>query len=146
MLKVFDFRKEKIRTVRDESKVAVYTYEIDASILDLPLKDMMATVKNILSASEKDGSKSFMYVKVDVVGNCSKEDIEDLYDIVESALTDIWCTGVASGSDRMGTYMLPDIRMKTSNLLKWFKWQIAWCGLGVEVGKKNSVWKKRMVK
>ena len=142
MLKVFDTEECVIRTAKNP---IVQIIEIDVGVLDMPIKEMSNILLEKLNLV---GSSGDLYVKVYVTGKCTKEDIEDLYDYVESAITNLHCSNVEldKNKDRLGLFGLPKINIKNVNLLKWIKYRSDVVGIGFEVSKKGSVWKKRMVK
>lgn len=142
MLKVFDTDLCEIRKAKSPK---IRTIEINADILNIPVREMN---NKIVEAVKMNIAGGDLYIKVDIVGKCSTEDIEDLYDYVESAITSAYCTNniIKKNNDRLGTFGLPKVNMKNINLLKWVKYESPVCGIGFEVGKKGSFWKKRMVK
>ena len=147
MLKVFDFVTEKIQNIRDGEQIEVCDIIVNSSVLDMPVKDMMKLFDDLIDMSgAKESTKKYLYTRVCVEGKYTKEDLEDLYDAFESALTQYWCKESEPIGNRMGEYGLPKLKIKVSNLLRWMKWQVKWHGMGFEVVGKNSVWKKRMVK
>ena len=147
MLKIFDAKDLMIKKIKNEY-VFVANIEINSDVLNFPIPVMNDILKSKIYDVLKKNCHKYIYFKIKVVNSATKEDIEDLYDYIESAITDCCCTKIiiADRQERLGLYGIPKIKMKAANILKWIKEESVIDGLNLEVSKQGSFWQKRMVK
>ena len=117
MLKIFDLQKLTIRKIKNVQVVNISFY---SQILNLPIEQMIQQIKNeLIKWDELVQTARYLYWKIEITGQCDKEDVEDIYEIIESLLTELYCTNIQieENSERLGLYGIPNVNMKTINLL-----------------------------
>lgn len=141
MLKIFDINKGEIKRAHNCKKVNI---SISSGVLDWKYTEMYNTLKCIIA---EQAIAPYMFWSFDVIDQCTKEDIEDLYNTIESILVDYYTNNVEKNEKRLGTFGLPEkINLKKVNLLRLLNFEGRVDGFNFEVGKKGGFWKKRMVK
>lgn len=149
-MKFFNLKTHRVERIKKDAIVIRKAFH--SEILSLPIMEMIKGLKECLKDTHGyDINGKVIYYDIKITGRCDKNDVEDLYDYIENVLTDIYCENYeenkkAEEQDRLGLFGLPEINMKTMNYLRWVKFNTRIEGIGFEVGKINSCWKKRMVK
>lgn len=151
MEKILDLENLKIRRLR-RGDLIVKKY-IHANILNMPLAKMNDLLKRLFEDCKTEVVCGNVFFDIQVSGDCIAEDVGDLYDYVENALTDVFCTKIEltkeedfKRSERLGTYGLPKVNLKKMNYLRWIKNYDTVKGIGFKVQKEGSSWNRRMMK
>ena len=151
MEKILDLENLKIRRLR-RGDLIVKKY-IQSSVLNMPIVKMSDLMKRIFEDCKAEVEGRCVFFEVNIVGDCSTDDIVDLYDYVENALTDVFCTKVEltkeedfKRNERLGTYGLPKVNLKKMNYLRWIKNYDTVKGVGFLVKREDGNWNRRMVK
>lgn len=151
MEKFLDLNKYSVEKLKREDLI-IYK-KISATILDMPVTSMMETLKNMFQELVEYTNKANVFFNIAVQGNATVEDIDDLYDYIENALTDVFANNLKVDLQtekdkeiRLGTYGLPQVNMKNINYMKWINGHSSLSGIGFKVYKHGSHWSRRMIK
>ena len=119
----------------------------------MPVALMMKTLKEMFETVVEQTKNKNVFFHIYVQGEATTEDINDLYDYIENALTDVFANNSElnliqekSKDIRLGTYGLPDINFKKINYMKWINGCSSLSGIGLKVQKYGSHWSRRMIK
>lgn len=147
MLKIFDLTDNSIKKSKKLSNLKIFEIELDEGILNLKFSDTIDIIKkNIINCTYTNND--YVYFKLNISGKCTKQDIEDLYGMTETVLVNLFVTDdiKPEQQDRLGIFGLPQINLKTINLMRLVRYKNTVSGFGFEIAKKNNLWAKRMVK
>ena len=151
MEKFLDLNKYTIEKLKREDLI-IYK-KISVTILDMPITGMMETLKNMFQELVEYTNKANVFFNIIVQGNAIVEDIDDLYDYIENALTDVFANNLKvdlqtekNKEIRLGAYGLPQVNMKNINYMKWINGHSSLSGIGFKVYKHGSHWSRRMIK
>lgn len=152
MEKFLNLKTYTIEKLKREDLVVVYE-DIPVTILDMPLSAMMQTLREMFEKIIAHTQNKNVFFNISIDGKATKEDIIDLYDYIENALTDVFADNIPHEQNidkekdyRLGTYGMPKVNMKNINYMKWINGQSSLSGIGFKVYKHGSHWSRRLIK
>jgi hypothetical protein len=148
MVRVFDPNEIIVKKLRD-ADCKIIKLQLDEKYLTMPFSQSFYKLNTMLAEKVANiAIEDNVYIKIELMFNASKEDVEIIYDAIEMIVTGLLNSPEqrTDREQRLGNYSIPNnINMKITHILKWINCIPLCSGIGWEVQKFGGFWKKKVI-